>query len=526
MCMVPTAATDPTVLRPKAHSVSVLGANALVLAVVLASQARAQGSLTTGGASAPGTLPNLGYSNLPGAPLGTPAPPLTYGADVGVGETDNVTLSSTNKVSQTMAIADLDFAVNEQRRLLTAQAKGDFSFLDYLQGAYGSQTIGRFDGTGAFAILPEHVFWVAQDSYGQTALDPYTQVTPNNLQNVNYFATGPTFMTRFGGVNFTTLDLRYSRAQFSGSPFDSNRGSAALAVGREISAVASVSLNAAAEKVLFTDTQVNTNFLRTSAYARYQLQGARTGAEIDLGATKIDNSAATIVTPPVVLAPPLPPVPGTSVYTPAHSNTGALAKIQLSRLISPSMKVTLGGGRELTDASSSFSTLQSGSIGILGAATAIQSTAPYTSTFGSAGFTYSRSRTTIDLTGRYEKDVYFGSNDIFDLTREGAELTVQRRLSRAFTGQIIGRYYKYDYPNGASLVVPGTNGSTDYADSVIGGALAWRHGHALEIRLRVDHDIHDVRNGGDSGYHDSRVFLTVGYRPASAPSPEEPIEAP
>jgi hypothetical protein len=214
-------------------------------------------------------------------------------------------------------------------------------------------------------------------------------------------------------------------------------------------------------------------------------------------------------------------LPATSVFTPAHSDTGPLAKISLSRLVSPTAKVTLSAGRELTDASSSFSTLQSGAIGVTSTATAIQSTSPYTSTYGTAGWTYSRNRTNIALTGRWEKDVYL-TQDVYDLTTEGAEFNVQRQLTRAFTGQIIGRYYKYDYPNGLGLVAPGSEGSTDYADSTIGLGLAWRYGRALQVRLIVDHDTHDVRNGA-GGYHDNRAYLTVGYRPFATPPPDETL---
>ena len=39
---------------------------------------------------------------------------LVYGADVGIGESDNVTLVQTDKVSQTIAIADLDFDLKDQ----------------------------------------------------------------------------------------------------------------------------------------------------------------------------------------------------------------------------------------------------------------------------------------------------------------------------------------------------------------------------------------------------------------------------
>src|SRR5208283_796736 len=87
----------------------------------------------------------LGMANDAATPA-TRTPALTYGIDAGVGETDNVTLVPSDKVSQTIATTDLDFAVKEQSRLLEVSAKGDFSYLDYLQNAYGGQLLGRFDG--------------------------------------------------------------------------------------------------------------------------------------------------------------------------------------------------------------------------------------------------------------------------------------------------------------------------------------------------------------------------------------------
>src|SRR3984957_20514792 len=105
---------------------------------------------------------------------------LIYGVDVGVAESDNVTLVSTNKISQTMAVADGDFDVKQQSRLLDVDAKGNFTYLDYLQGAYGGQLIGRFDGSAHLAIIPDRRVWVVQVDFGQAALDAYTPVTPTN----------------------------------------------------------------------------------------------------------------------------------------------------------------------------------------------------------------------------------------------------------------------------------------------------------------------------------------------------------
>jgi len=483
---------------------------AILLLAALASRAPAQAQTT-----AP-LMPSGGLAsmNLNGLQYGGTAPPFTYGVDTGIGETDNVSLVPTDKVSQTISITDLDFSLNEQSRLLLAQAKGDFSFLDYLQGAYGSQLVGRFDGIGALGLVPGRLVWVVQDDFGQAALDPYAPVTAGNMENIDYFTTGPNLTLRLGGVNFLNLYLRYSRAQYSGSPFDSNRVSAALALGREISAGASISLNADSEKVFFLDTAANTDYLRSSAYGKYQLQVARTGFEVDLGVTTISDSSSTIATPSLD-----PGLPATTIFTPAHSNTGPLARIQLSRQVSPAAKIILSGGRELTDGSSSFSTQQGDATGIIGTANAIQSTATYTRTFASAGWQYVRNRTALELTGRWEKDLYPGEA-VYDLRQWSAQFSIRRQIARTLSAQLLGSYTKFEYPG----AIPAPDATTAYADSLVGLMLAWRHGRALEVRLRIDHDVQQAITGG-YGYHDNRAFLTVGYRPGSAPPPEE-LQAP
>ncbi len=447
--------------------------------------------------------------------------PFTYGIDAGVGETDNVSLVSSDKVSQTIATVDTDFAVHERSRLLEADAIGDFSYLDYIQGAYGPQLLGRFDGVGNFAIVPGELAWTLRDDFGKAALDPYTPVTPNNLESINYITTGPDLALRFGGVDFIDVSARYARAQYQTSPFNSNRLLGSIALGRDISAGGSVSLNADTERVLFANTQVNTDFERSSGFARYELHGARTVASAELGVTEVSRSGASpterdvvdINTPGGLQVVPLL----SSANSGRDSTTGPLAKFELNRKVSPSMNLFVTAGRDLTDASSSFSAQGTGASGISGVAPAALTSESYRTTYASVGLQYVRNRTTLALTGHYEKDVYPGLSQL-DLNRPSAEFNVQRRLTRAFTAQLVGRWFKTQYPH--SELGPQLLGSSDYTDSVLGAALTWRYGRGLEVRLRCDHDTYSV-SSGNTGYHETRAFLTVGYRPMLTPPPED-----
>ena len=466
----------PTARKPKARTQLLCIGFVSVAALASVAQAQVSGSGIDAGALA----------NNPAA--ATRVPLLTYGIDAGIGESDNVTLVPTDKVSQTIAITDLDFSVNEQSRLLEANAKGDFSYLDYLQNAYSSQLIGRFDGEGKVAIVPGRLTWVVRDDFGQAAIDPYTAVTPTNMEHINYLSTGPDLSMRLGGVNFIDLSARYARAQYETSPYNSNRGLGSLAVGRDISAGAAVSLNADFERVMFENTAVNTDFDRTSGFGRYELHGARTDFEGDLGATRISQAGS--------------------------STNGSLAKVQLSRKISAAAKLIATAGRELTDASSSFSTLQTGAIGagggMIGTAPAALTSNNYTRNYASVGWQYLRNRTTIGLDARWEKDTYAGQPQL-DVNLPRVDFNIHRQLTRAFSTQLLGSFYKTDYPNAS---IASNTASSKYDDWLVGAALTWRHGRGLEIRLRYDHNSHVVSAGG-SGYGENRVFLTVGYRPRS-----------
>ena len=60
---------------------------------------------------------DAGHSIRRSTPGKRPCLLYTYGVDLGVGETDNVALTPTNKTSQTMATTDANFSVNRQSRL-------------------------------------------------------------------------------------------------------------------------------------------------------------------------------------------------------------------------------------------------------------------------------------------------------------------------------------------------------------------------------------------------------------------------
>jgi len=416
----------------------------------------------------------------------TPAPraraeSFEYGADVGIGESDNVTLVQNNKVSQTIAITDVDFDFKDQTRRFDVDAKGDFSYLDFLQGAYSNELIGRFDGNANVALVPQHVTWVLTESFGQSQIDPFVAAVPTNLENVNYVATGPDLVFRLGPTVFLDMSARYARTTYQTDPFDSNAVLGSAALGLALSAQSSISIDGNFKRMMFDNTEVNTDFDRSSAYVHYEVEGARTNLTANLGVTKVTQGS--------------------------ESFTGPDAKLQLARKLSSVSKLTFTVGRDITDASTSFANLQGGAIGGIVTAPAAISLSNYTATYGSVEWEYARNRTTFAVSGTWEKDSYDGQ-PLQDLRRGTAEFKIERRLTSQLTGQLLGRVFRTEYTN------------TDFSetDGLVGAALTFRQGRGLEIKLRYDHTSRLVPGGIGGGYIENRAFLTIGYRPRKAES--------
>jgi hypothetical protein len=282
------------------------------------------------------------------------------------------------------------------------------------------------------------------------------------------------------------LSARYAKTTYQTDPFDSNEILGSAALGRALSAQSSISINGSFARELFENTDVNTNFNRSSAYAHYEIQGARTNLTANLGATKVDQGS--------------------------ESFTGPNAKLQLSRKLSSVSTLTFTIGRDITDGSTAFANLQSGAIGgiVTGAAVVTQNN--YTVTYGSVAWDYARNRTTIGVSGTWEKDSYDGL-PLLDVTRGSAEFRIERRLTSVLTGQLLGRLYRNEYAN------------TDFSetDGLVGAALVFHAGRTLEIKLRYDHSIRNASGlgvvpGVSNGYNENRAFLTIGYRPRTAQS--------
>jgi hypothetical protein len=408
--------------------------------------------------------------------LGASGRGLKYDVDAGVAESDNINLASDtgDKLAQTVALTDLDFAYQELSRRIEADLKGDFTFQDYLQHAYGSLVIGRFDGLAAYTLIPERFWWTAEEDFGQAQLDPFTPLTPLNRQNINYVTTGPRWLIDLSRVTFLKLEGTASRTTYAVSPFDSTQLFGSATLGRRISAQSTLALVGSVDSSRFDNTSVNTNFDRYNAYIHYELLGVRAGVSADLG--------------------------GTSVVSGSSTRSDPLATLRLVRQLSPSATLAIKGGQQLTDASAAFRGIQSGAVGAIVTAPVVLTTSNYIARYGSGEFRYQRPLTKITASVRVEYDSYPQDRQL-DLRQDSVELRVERRFSPSLSGEAHGAIVKLDYQNQ----------DFNSTDHTFGLSLTAAVGRRVVVRCGYDHTQHVVTENL-TNYGENRGLLTVGYR--------------
>ena len=398
---------------------------------------------------------------------------LEYGLEVGVGTSDNITRVPANEIDETIATAGVDLRFVQDGSRVDADILLDLSYFDYLDGTYGSEVFGNAQAELRLALVPDRLEWLFQDSFGQMEINPFEVATPLNRQNVNYFTTGPDLRLRLGSAANLLLFGRMSVTDYEETPLDAERLTGGLALTRELSSLASVSLNAVAERVDFDDPVFGSNYDRQSAYLRYQATGARTRLAAEAGYTSLHDF-------------------GDSTNSPLFS-------LEIERDLSPASTLTLSGGVRSTDAAEALrGGAQSSAFSFR--PDAVATADPFETRHASIGWRYQAQRTTIVLSGGWEEDVY-ERVDSLDRERTILQATLERRLTRTLRLRVSGSLAQSDY---------GTAGFDD-DETHVGLGLSWNATGRLFVELDADSIQHDTSNPL-LDWDETRIFLRLAWR--------------
>lgn len=408
---------------------------------------------------------------------------LAYQLEGGIGHSDNISRLPANEQDDTIAKAGVQFSFDQTSKRLQADLVGDLAYFEYLDDTYDSEVLGNFMGNARIGLVPDRFEWVISDNYGQVLSDPFAPVTPDNRENINYFTTGPDLILAFGSRNRLTMGARYANTVYEDSPFDSQGYSGQLGFAHLLSAASSLSLNVHAQQVDYDEDlqdangdPVNPDYNQSEAFVTYAVSGARTHLSLDLGYTQLDRDAD------------------------AEKEDGALARLNVSRRVSPASTATLTAGHEFQNSAGAFASVQGGggSSG-LGAVPGRQTAQPFTSDYVTLGWNFSRVRTGFSLNASFNKQTY---EDASFLDQKVTLLSAQlsRALSQRSTLSLHGAYSQGDFQQPDS----------DYKDTNVGLGLNWRLSRAWSLNATYDY-FHRSTDAALGGYDENRYWLSVMY---------------
>ena len=276
-----------------------------------------------------------GSSNGPAGlhPNEGPAAQLNYTVELGAEHSSNINLSETDPISQDLLIPRLFFTYDQVGSTLQAHAIGQIEYRDYLQGDFGNEFRGNLAAALNWVILPERLAFAVIDNSGVEPVNPLANNSPTNLQQTNVFSAGPSLLLHFNDATRAQADLRYINTTASKTKyFDSQRGSGALRLVRELNSTDQISANLEAEHVHFTNPAIGTSQF-TPDYESYDIYGRY---QSKLAAIQIDA------------------ILGWSKYVfdqGVPEQSGTMAQARLDWNVTPESTFGIAATRQFTDAS-------------------------------------------------------------------------------------------------------------------------------------------------------------------------------
>lgn len=403
----------------------------------------------------------------------TAAADVEYGVEAGIGNSDNIGRTPDNEESETILTSGVDLRWLRDEGLVYADVDLDLSYYHYQDDAYDSEVTGLANAEIRLRFAPQRFEWVFSDRFGQTQTDPFVAATPDNLENVNYFSTGPDFTFRLGTAASVTLFGRYSMSTFEDSNFDDERELFGMSIGRDLSQRSRIALNATTEHVEFDDPLVGDEFDRRSYYLSYEAEGARTQVSAEAGMSEIDGEE--------------------------ESETYPLFSLTVARDVSPRSVVNFSASTRSSDTASAI-----GLDDVFGGGPGIPDRISTTDTFemrdARLGWEFTAPRTTFGFSVGYEEDRYDNATEL-DRSRQSVNAFVRREITPTISLEARGLLRMSEFDETGQ-----EEDETEY------GILAsWNAVGRLFIELSAD--LHDRDSTIDeTEFQELRTFLRFAWR--------------
>ncbi len=400
-------------------------------------------------------------------------------AQTGIIYTDNVGLTKDGPGDTLAMLGLVGNTKRENAPRFDYHVNSDIAVVKYFSSTFATQPFGYFDGSADFKILPGLFSWTARDTFSQVVLNQFAPATPDNLESINYISTGPRLTFQPTLRTSIVIDGTYSYVDTSSkSPayvnINNHRAGAAAKIERGFTNSLNGYIEFTYDKVEFTNKVENTDFNQKAGVAGFRYDDARTVLSAEGGYVALE-----LINPP----------PGTTDTKP----NGVTWKFDLSRLITPTQRVSLHAGQEVTDAPSLFRlSIDQPTPG--GNPYQIATGQPYTHRDFSATWHIEGVRTWLNINAVYTTDDYtLTPTDNRKVKLLGALVT--RQLNPLFKLDVGLSYEFDDYSTGGTL-----------KQLNLLTSLRWRLGERLGLRFIYAHTAISPNS-----INENQIGVTVAY---------------
>jgi hypothetical protein len=409
----------------------------------------------------------------------------SWGFNLGARYTDNVGRTDVNEESDTVGIAGVNFGFDVHRPRLDARAAANLQYLEYFESDFDSRVNGGLDGGVGLALLPERLVWVAEDNYGQVSRNRQVADNPDNLQDINYFSTGPDITLPLGARTSVQLSGRWADAYIESGNQDSVTTTGSLALIRQLSSAVSISLNGSYSEIDFDQDQLFVDYTVEQAFLRLALTGARTSLTLDGGGSRLERDRSS------------------------SKSESVLARLELQRQVGARSNLRVVAGTTPSNTQQSFR-LDQQSSGVIGeqiggggidvgpnseivAGDSFRSDYVYV-TFATD---WERSSVTLLLSGRSQEHEVFTT---LDRDQYRGTLTYRRDLTQNFSVDLRGTYLEEKFTE--------TGFSFDQWGAGLG--MRWKLAQSVSLRASVDHFV-GSSDDGSRDFTENRAYLGITY---------------
>ncbi len=397
----------------------------------------------------------------------------------GVAHSDNIGRDDTGEVSETILTIDGTVNLSHATRVSEFLLQGSLGYRHYLDDTYDGNVVGNMLAAARFTLMPETVTWVFENRFGTLQQNPYQSDTPDNIENINNFSTGPDFHFVIGNVTALDAGARLRVNTFEESDLDNDVLGGNLALVRALSSKRNVSLNYSMDQVDYDDDILGRDYDRQLAYVGFSSEMSRGTVSVRLGGNRVefDDDMAT-----------------------EDSADGIYAHVEFNRQLTARSSFTASYDKQYSDAGNIFREFQdpgrspqSSNGDVVGAGE------PFEGQRFRVGWNMERARTSWNFSvNAYNED--YVSRDILDRNRFGLQGGVSWRLGSGWTASGGLRFEQGQF----------SDADRDDDDLYLNLGLTRRLSRTLD--LNVNYQRADRSSTEPTAeYTENRVAVTIGY---------------